>query len=425
MTRHTAYIIQTFKRIAPFDDEMGEVLINQRPLGERQQEALSELGFTVRRVAAREEIPAGDYPCLVLTDDLYFNAAVVREFLKRSQTVSGSTQCATSKGTVFYRIFTAFQDEQSEGLARFPLYYLKSANEAECRATVIDIGEHTLPLNIPAHMRGPAEIAIPVCLRPLMQLNHAVDILFANIACVNVRFAELLDSFARRMLVAVRAASVQPARLLAKMNKIGPGCDIHPTAWLEGAQIGANVQIGANAVIRMSTIGDGCHIGDGSVVKHSVVGSGSVLFDDLTLGFAVCYPQTFLIHGPYHLSVFGRSSAMFATILDDFRLDGKPIRLLMDGRLVPFPFPFIGSFIGHRTRVAGGSIISPGRSIPNDLLIFPSPDGVLSRIRSNVPRGVPLFIHQGGLRPETGDASAADGALPDAREQHGQLSIIS
>jgi NDP-sugar pyrophosphorylase family protein len=147
----------------------------------------------------------------------------------------------------------------------------------------------------------------------------------------------------------------------------------------------------------MSNIGDGCNIGDGSVVQHSVVGAGSVLFDDLTLGFAVCYPETFLIHGPYHLSVFGRASAMFATILDDYRLDGKPIRLEMGGKLVAHPFPFMGSFIGHRTRVAGGSIISPGRSIPNDVLVFPSPGSVLSRVGEDLPRGVPLFIQNGGL----------------------------
>jgi acetyltransferase-like isoleucine patch superfamily enzyme len=367
----------------------------------RQHEALTALGFDVRRAARMEDIPANAYPCLALTDDLYFNVSALREFLGAARRAAGSSQCATRNDTVFARTFNPLHEDQAEGRNRFPLYYLKAPG-ARVDELVIDIGEYPFPIYIPPHMRGPMDIAFPACLRPLMRITHAVELLFANLACIHVRVAEVFASPRRRLSLALRAMSTNPARVLARMNRIGPGCQIHPTAWLEGAELGANVQIGAYAVVRMSRIGDGCQIGDGSVVKHSVVGSGSVLFNDLTLGFAVCYPETFLIHGPYHLSIFGRSSAMFATILDDFRLDGKPIRIMKDGKLTPYPFPFLGSFIGHRTRVAGGSIIGPGRSIPNDLLIFPPPDGVLNRIPDGLPRGVPLFIQDGGLEEAPG-----------------------
>jgi carbonic anhydrase/acetyltransferase-like protein (isoleucine patch superfamily) len=398
MTRPIAYIVKTAKPIAPFGDDVSEVLINHKSLRDQQRDALTGSGFEIRYVSRQDEIPDEEYPCLVLTDDLYFTAASVRSFLKISEGTSSSTQCAISKDTAFCRLFAPFKDSDSPYRVDFPMYHLKQPRSADLQPVVIDVCEHKLPFYIPAHMRGSAETALPVTSRPIVQISYAVDILLANIACLHVRFAQALDSLAQRMLLLMRARSTQPARVLARLNRVGPGCDIHPTAYLEGAEIGANVKIGANAVIRMSSIGDGCDIGDGSVVKHSIVGEGSVLFDDLTLGFAVCYPETFLIHGPYHLSVFGRASAMFATILHDFRLDGNPIRLEIDGHLLPFPFPFVGSFIGHRTRVAGGSVISPGRSIPNDLLIFPSPGEVLSRIPADVPRGVPLFIQNGELR---------------------------
>jgi hypothetical protein len=409
MSRGIAYIIQTGKRIAPLDDPVGEVLVNQKPLASRQREALSDLGFEIRYISREEEIRTEDYPCLLVTDDLYFNAATLREFLRLSQQASGSTQCATGKETAFSKIFTPLQDPDSPNLNRFPLYHLKGPGHTELAVTLMDIGEHQIPFYIPAHIRGKSETILPMSLRPLVQLSHPIDVIFANLACLHVRFAEVLSSVVRRTLLVVRTGSLQPARLLSRMNQIGSGCEIHPTACLEGAEIGSHVQIGANAVIRMSNIGDGCQIGDGSVVKHSVVGEGAVLFDDLTLGFSVCYPETFLIHGPYHSSLFGRASAMFATILGDFRLDGKPIRLDINGKRVSHPFLFIGSFIGHRTRVAGGSIIGPGRTIPNDLLIFPSPGEVLSRIPDNLPRGVPLFIHNGGLVQSVDDIPNADG----------------
>ncbi|MBZ5615786.1 MAG: hypothetical protein LAO23_17405 [Acidobacteriia bacterium] len=416
MMHNLAFILETSRHVEPFGDHVSDTLINHKPLRERQEDALTELGFAVRRISRTEQIAAANWPCVLCRDDVFFNSACLREFLRLSRKAPGSTQCAISKETAFARIFLPFQEDETSDVVRFPLYCLRGPNPAEAVATAIDVREHKLPFYIPPHMRGADQTVLPACVRPLIQIRHAVDVLFANVACVHARFAEVLDSAARRLLLGLRALSLQPARVLTHMNRIGPGCDIHPTAWLEGAEIGAKVQIGANAVIRMSSIGDGCQIGDGSVVKHSVVGSGSVLFDDLTLGFAVCYPETFLIHGPYHLSVFGRSSAMFATILDDFRLDGKPIRLEIDGRLVQFPFPFIGSFIGHRSRVAGGSIISPGRIIPNDLLIFPPAEGTLSRIASNVPRGVPLFIQDGNLREAARNASGEA-----ARSAEGEL----
>jgi carbonic anhydrase/acetyltransferase-like protein (isoleucine patch superfamily) len=398
MKSKRAYIIRTGKRMLPFDDPIGDVLIKETSLDELQQSVLSKAGFSVRYISNQDEISRKDYPCLLITDDVYFNAGTLHQFLRLSRRTSRSTRACTAKDSAFSRIFAPFHDDQSKDLNRFPFYYLKTPSSKEFQPVVIDMGEHQVPFNLPAHMRGSVETILPMIARPLVQLTHPLDLIFANIVSLHVRFAEALSSRFQRAQLVGRARSLRPSRLLSRMNRIGKGCDIHPTACLEGAEIGSRVQIGANAVVRMSRVGDGCHIGDGSVVKHSVLGAGSVLYDDLTLGFAVCYPETFLIHGPYHLSLFGRASAMFATILDDFRLDGKHIRLQINGKLVAHPFPFIGSFIGHRTRVAGGSIIAPGRSIPNDLLIFPSPNQVLTRIGDQLPSGVPLFIRNGELQ---------------------------
>ena len=392
-----AFLIKTGRRIPPFDDPVADVLVGRSTLGSLQREVLSALGLTLREVTSLAEIPEQDYPCLAIDDDVYFSASAIEEFMRLSSCMVKSTRCAISSKTIFSRALTPFQDRASGDLLRFPLHYLRAPSSC-LQDVTIDILEELFPVKLPRHMTGSEQTALPAAVRPLVQIRIAADILFANIAHLNIRFAELVRSRVRRTLLALRARSLQPARLLSRMNKIGAGCDIHPTACLEGAEIGARVQIGAHAVVRMSSIGDDCQIGDGSVVKHSVIGNGSVLFDDLTVGFVVCYPETFLIHGPYHLSVFGRSSAMFATILDDFRIDGKPIQLMRDGALLPYPLPFMGCFVGHRTRVAGGSIISPGRSIPNDLLILPSPDAVLGRIPAGLPRGVPLFIQHGTLR---------------------------
>jgi acetyltransferase-like isoleucine patch superfamily enzyme len=400
MVNRTAYIISTGKHIVPFEDPVSEVLVKETPLRLQQQQALAEAGFSARLVRDWSEIVARDLPCPVLTDDLFFTSEALRDFLRFSESRVRSTQCAIAESTTFAKTLLPFHPRVC-GRIPYPLYYLRDLNAEEFEPVVIDLEELRFPVRIPMHMRGGADVAIPLSTKALVQISHPVDILGANFACLHLRFARTFASAYKKLWLALRAASTRVPKLLAKLNKIGPSCDIHPTACLEGAEIGSGVAIGANAVVRMSHVGDGCSIGDGVVVKHSVVGENSVLFSDVTLGFAVTYPETFLINGPYHLSVFGRESAMFATILDDYRLDGKPIRMEVNGTFLPHTFPFAGSFIGHRTRVAGGSIIAPGRILPNDLLIFPSSSNVLTRIESGLPRNEPLFIQEGGLKPAT------------------------
>jgi acetyltransferase-like isoleucine patch superfamily enzyme len=401
MPSERAFIVRQDRPIAPFGEPARNALVNHLPLSAHQRNALLAAGFVPVPVPTYDAIPVNAYPCLALTDDLYFSAHTIRAFVTAARRRSGTGAQAHLDGrTAYARILGAVQERADDGMLRYPLHYLHGPSERAGAAPVaIDVAERPLPFLLPPHMRGEGPICVPGTTRPLVRIVHAAHILSANISALLLPLVDATATPWRRLLLALRAGSTQPVRALSTLNRIGRNCDIHPTACLEGAIVGDNVRIGANAVVRLSHIGDGCEIGDNAAVRLSVVGPGSVLFDDLSLGFSVCYPNVFLIHGPYHLSVFGRDSAMFATILTDFRLDGKPIQIETDGKLEPIGFPFLGSFIGHRTRVGGGSIIAPGRVIPNDLLIFPAPASVLTRLDPDLPTGTPLAIQDGRLSP--------------------------
>lgn len=393
------FILRSDVRIAPFGDPVGECPIVHAPLREWQARAAALLGAEAVSIADPREIGPGDHPCLLARDDLFFTADTLREFVRLAARRGASTRFAARSGTAYFRTAAPFQEGDDGERVTFPLELrVGPTGGASLPATLVDLGEHDLPVALPAHMKGGREVALPAVVRPILQLRHPVHLLCANLLAVNVRFARLAGSRVRQALLAARAGSRRPVNLLARMNRVGAGCDVHPTARLEGAELGRGVRVGAHALVRMSSVGDGCDVGDGAVVRHCVLGAGTVLFDNLDLNFVLTYPEVFLIHGPYNLSVFGRAAAMFATILTDFRLDGKPIRLEVDGQLREFPFPFVGSFVGHRTRVGGGSIIAPGRLIPNDLLVFPSPRSVLASVDPLAPRSVPLAIEDGRLK---------------------------
>jgi mannose-1-phosphate guanylyltransferase len=79
------------------------------------------------------------------------------------------------------------------------------------------------------------------------------------------------------------------ARNVSGQVLVGKGCDIHPTAVIEGpTAIGDNVVIGKNASIRASLIWTGSRIGDGASIVKSVVagaeiGAGATLAEDCVI----------------------------------------------------------------------------------------------------------------------------------------------
>ena len=158
---------------------------------------------------------------------------------------------------------------------------------------------------------------------------------------------------------------------LKMMNRYGKGCHIHPSAVVEGCILGDNVVVGANSVLRLSIIGSNTFIGDSAVVNYSVVGENNYVMTGNQLGLCLTYEDVFTIHGPYQFSVFGKSTAVFATINCDIRLDSKTIKIetalgVMDSRQ-----HLLGIAYGHRSKVGASNIIAAGRMVPNDAVLNP------------------------------------------------------
>lgn len=166
------------------------------------------------------------------------------------------------------------------------------------------------------------------------------------------------------------------SRGLRSMNKIGKNCMIHPTAVIEGSVIGDGVKIGAHSIVRLSVIGDNSEITDNVVVANSVLGESCYISNNNYVDLCLLYDEVFLIHGPYQFSVFGKNSAVFATINCDFRMDQKTIKIASPIGMLDSRQAFLGIAYGHRSKVAGGNIIAAGRVVPNDHVQDP-PDNII------------------------------------------------
>ena len=130
---------------------------------------------------------------------------------------------------------------------------------------------------------------------------------------------------------------------------------------------------------------------DGAIAEWSVVGNRTWLMHGLTLYRTIVERDCFLIHGPYQFSTFHAESSAFATILMDYRPDGKPIRVLFPDGPRPYAGRFLGAIVGAGARLLGGSLIAPGRVIAANHWLGVPAGGIHIRDQpADAPLGVSL-----------------------------------
>jgi NDP-sugar pyrophosphorylase family protein len=197
------------------------------------------------------------------------------------------------------------------------------------------------------------------------------------------------ESCADRVLRANFAPSAQSDE---RWNRIGNNCNIHPTAYLEGCDVGDGAKIGAYAVLRYSTLGRGARIADTVNMFRSVVGENTQICEQHRVIMSVIYPECFLISGALQFSIMGYASGIFAAWITDARMDQQTLKTVVGGKVVDSGLHYLGCIMGHRAKVTAGVVTAPGRVIPNDAEIHLAPHLTYRGLPSDHPSGVPYFV---------------------------------
>lgn len=401
-----AILIRTNTVIQPFGDPVGETLILDRPLRLVQGEALRACGLEPALPDISHNIisvPGHSGPAIALHDTLYFTARLVGQFLELARALPGEGPVRLwLREGLFTRLLAVVQDGPSEsGSLAMPLWYLPDGAldpDAPARRLELDVDEDSYEGHFPIHMIKKEGYRFGVTSRPVMAITHPLHLALANMAANFARLAELKKmSLAGKLLTVLRARSLSKFRILAAVSRIHPEAEVHPTAVIEGSVIEKGAKIGAYAVVRFSYVGENAFIDDHAGIKFSSVGSRSYIANNCVLFFSVVYPRAFLISGPYQFTLFGYDSAMMNAIPSDYRLDGEPIPVRTSRGLVSTGLRFVGSVIGHRSKIAAGVIIAPGRIIPNDIHILPDPARVIASVPDDLQPGSTYCLIGGRL----------------------------
>ncbi len=365
------YRIQTNKTLFAFGDAIGDVPVLNTTLATYQESVCRSAKLSIIDMPKPIQNHQSSQGYFEFDESLLFSAAFLSEAVSVAKRSSQTKhiQFAIAPQQSLQRFSLPVANQQTQWL--FPFYYrVPNATDTE----VVELKGREFPINNPipkqivptgsynTHQNPvfAAEIISPFHLLQAnvgLNLNRSNNLLKLLPKCLYERFA---NPHARLAMLGLKFT-----------NRKGKNCHIHPSAVVEGCILGDNVTIGANAVVRLSIIGDHTFIGDAAVVNYSVIGNHNYVMTGNHLQFCLTYPSVFTIHGPYQFSVFGKNTAVFATINCDIRLDEKTIAIPTANGIVDSQQHLLGIAYGHDAKVGASNIIAAGRIVPNNAILNP------------------------------------------------------
>ncbi|UCC17181.1 MAG: hypothetical protein JSU58_01140 [Dehalococcoidales bacterium] len=387
-----AYMIKSDKKIEPFGDHPQDCLIANKKLSDYQQDIFRELGLNLQMIEDDTAISDKE-EYVIFSDSLYFNKDLLEDFISESQKLGRNTVCALKPGTFTLRTVVSTQEVTIyEDRIEYQLYYVYTNNQQGNRIPVIiDADTYHENLPMPEHFCSTLGYDIPMPDKMVIQIDHWTNLWAANIATLLAPAASLMKTPKWKLLgKAIKAGSLNQWKIISKMNSIGKNCDIHPTAYVEGSVIGDNVTIGAGSVVRESHIGNNVTVENNVTLNFTVVGEEGYIADGGTIRYSVIYPRFF---GFCTISAQIIGSNCFigdGVTLADYRLDGKCVTVVKNKVTVDTANRILGSCFGNDAYLASGTIVSPGRTIPNGTRVIPenldiiqkiTPDGIIINYR--------------------------------------------
>jgi len=274
--------------------------------------------------------------------------------------------------------------------------------ERLARATPVQVQVDSQPFDVPLldQIGGRTEV-VHGSRALLVGVRSWAGLMWANLLGLGPALLDVLPGPpgtrpVRLALAALRAASLDPERLGARLVRRGRGVRVHPSAVVEGSWLMDGAQVDAGAVVRHSIIGEGARVEPQALCIGSVLGPGACLQRRgfVTYGLldvsAVC-------GGTLQLGYVGvRAQLKVGALLLDQVLGG-PVRVDVGGERVPVPLGVLGAALGRESVVGARVTVAAGRVVPPQTTVVAGGDAILLRAEASAPGR--YRVREGGLEP--------------------------
>jgi acetyltransferase-like isoleucine patch superfamily enzyme len=416
-----AYILETGRRIAPFDEQPAELRIHNLPLRQTQERFLSEAGYRVETVDDLHAVRR--FPCLVVFDDVYFTRQALNGFLRlvhrgtssrNGAAATATTQAMPTNKSVNLRAALAtsvlterfaptFQGRQMDGpdgrtYRAYDLYHLRQFTPdrpLDDQAELAPIPHRMTVRNsrVNRFFEPTGRFALPMSLVAMCPIQHWAALVTANALGLPSRVLEAagplwLAAMKLPLASAWRARSLRPCQVLGKSYFAGSRCIVHPSAHVEWSVLGNDVRIGPGAVVRGAVLSNRVEIGPNALVEYTTLGEKATVNGNVTLRLSVVGDEANV--GAYftQLSVLGRGAALCpASGTYDFNLRGNVV-VSFQGRSVSCGSRLLGSCLGHRAFLGAEVTLASGQELPNGCILVRNPRQLVTNVNEGLPEGV-------------------------------------
>jgi acetyltransferase-like isoleucine patch superfamily enzyme len=340
----------------------------------------------------------------VVADNLFFTAELLEQFRLAVVGAARSCRAALSVKSRLASDFVAPLNDLprvsgSNGAGfGLPLYWIERGDTDEPRPIVLEIEEHDhWWMDLPPFPAPDTENRVGFVHQPIapnadfpplrltttaavaLPIQHWVHVLTANIVlglyAEALRFAQGLPQ-----LFLTRQATLP--RNLRDLVIVGERCRIDPTAILVGPTIlGDDAIVEAGACISASVIGRGAHIGQGCQLRLTIVGDRAVFPPPVSAANFSVVLEDALVNSPLRFSVAGKGCFIGAGVwitdrvfrdgehASEVTYGGSTVRVRHGEHTEESGYWILGCAVGNRSRLASGTIVYPGRSVPPDCTI--------------------------------------------------------
>lgn len=433
-------ILPSGESLEPLGDAAAQALILTRPLAEVQDEEARAAGFVPQRVVDLDSLPPG--PLVLVRDNALFTRELLRAVRQRAMSQAGVAWApgrlvlAPGPLTRFLAPLQNLADPAPESEGREQAERVGHAEEAApspaacgddgkdtagssagalfhhlwvldgqrpvhgrlpTRPLVVEPGEEVFRFPVQRALEPSGELVFPFTPLFFLEISHWLHVLRGNLAAllgVAARAAHHGGLWGLLRLV-IGARSFNRHRLLARASRIAAGCDVHPSAVVEGSFLAEGASVGAHALVRFSVLGRGARVGDGAQVVASVLGEQASVSRTACLMGSVLYPGAGAGPPGLQLSLLGRDALQGGmALIGDVNLEGN-VQVWCRGGLMDSGSRFLGCCLGHGAVAAFGAALAPGRVLPNGCRLIGSPQQVATRIPADLPQGKLLWVEQG------------------------------
>ncbi len=385
-------ILQELSHIHPFNEPARDLRVHNVPLWLWQRDVLNpyvteEREYPDWKIAQRLE---GDEQVerLVHRDNLFFNKALIDEFMARARAGRKPVRIAFRKDDLtiveHIRPLTRSFFEQ-DNLLLADMWYLPQGISQNLVAQPLvieteprEVGYYHVPPYM-ASVTGDLVYQLPrkafVCLESWVHL-FVIDILFGVFA-QGKDIEDKVDSDWRYRLKILFKALVEQKQVLdcSELVKVGQNVNIDPSAVIHGlTTIGNNVTIGPGVVIDNCIIGNNVNVSQGCQLMLSVVSDGCFLPFRASLFMTTLMENSMVAQNTcLQLCVVGRDSFIGAgSTFTDFNVLPAPLRAFGAKGLEETNMFVLGGCVGHHCRLSSGLVIYPARTIESDVVLLAS-----------------------------------------------------